>query len=236
MRMFELEVKDTATTDRFDVSCELKLASNEGTETPGLIEGYASVFALLDRGGDIVQPGAFKKSLAEWKKLKKLPPMLWQHDPDTPIGVWTEIAEDEGGLKVKGELVLDVPQAAVAHALLKRGGIGGLSIGYRTQDYDYDRTTGARLLKRLSLWEVSLVTIPMLPEAQISSVKSGALPSEREIEQALRDGGLSSRDAKIGVAAFKKVLREAGQPEPALREGAADALMSMRKLAKAISG
>jgi HK97 family phage prohead protease len=126
------------------------------------------MFNLLDRGGDIVLPGAFKASLADWRKRKAQPPMLWQHDPYTPVGVWTELAEDEKGLKVTGELILDVPQAAAARALCLAGAVKGLSIGYRTIDYEIDRKTGVRKLKKLELWEVSLVTFPMLPEAQIS--------------------------------------------------------------------
>jgi HK97 family phage prohead protease len=90
-----------------------------------------------------------------------------------PIGVWTSLSENDKGLKVKGELILDgVPQAAVAHALLKRRAIKGLSIGYQTKQAEVDRTTGARMLKEVDLWEISLVTFPMMPEAQLTAVKA----------------------------------------------------------------
>ena len=113
--------------DSLDFDLEVKLA--EDGDTPGTIEGYGSMFNLMDRGGDMVMPGAFKKSLKEWKKLKQLPSMLWSLDMSMPIGLWTSMEEDDKGLKLKGELILDVPQAAAAHALLKRKAVKGLSIG-----------------------------------------------------------------------------------------------------------
>jgi len=216
--------------DHLDFDLELKLA-DDGSE--GTVEGYGSVFGLIDRGGDIVQPGAFKASLAEWKKRKQLPPMLWQHDHKTPIGVWTEMVEDEKGLKVKGELILDVPQAASARALLKRGAVKGLSIGYLTKEAEIDRQTGARRLKKVDLWELSLVTIPMLPEAQITGVKDF---DPNAWERAFRDEGLSIREAKLATSVARKLAcRDGGHDEPAPRDGAADVLMSLRKATSVLS-
>lgn len=212
--------------DRLAFDCEVKLAGDG--DAVGGVEGYASVFNLIDRGGDILMPGAFKASLADWRKRKAAPPMLWQHDAFTPVGIWSEIAEDEKGLKVKGDLVLDVPQAATARALMRAGAVKGLSIGYRTVDYEIDRTTGIRKLKKVDLWEVSLVTFPMLPEAQITGVKGDFDPSSWE--RAFRDEGLSNREAKLATSVARKlVLRDGGQSEPASRDGVADVLMSLRK-------
>lgn len=217
--------------DRLDFDLEIKLA--DGGSNAGEITGYGSVFGLLDRGGDIVEPGAFKASLADWRKKKALPPMLWQHDPSMPIGVWTGLEEDEKGLKVTGQLVLDVPAAAQARALIMAGAVKGLSIGYRTIDYLIDRTTGARHLKKLDLWEISLVTFPMLPEALVNGVKS---LNPRALEAALRrDCNLSSADAVKAVAIVKQHLRDAGgQPEPDCRDGLKDVLMSLRKAGEAL--
>ena len=136
--------------DRLDFECEVKLAG--GDATTGTVDGYASVFGIIDRGGDIVMPGAFKQSVAEWKRKKAMPPMLWQHDSWQPIGVWSDVSEDEKGLKVVGDLVLDVPQAAAARALMLAGAVKGLSIGYRTVDYEIDRATGVRKIKKAELW------------------------------------------------------------------------------------
>lgn len=217
--------------DRLAFDLDLKLAGDGSAA--GTIEGYGSVFGLLDRGGDIVLPGAFKASLADWRKKKALPAMLWQHDPYAPIGVWTEAVEDEKGLRLKGQLVMDVGAAKDARALIAAGAVKGLSIGYRTRDYEIDRSTGARSLKKVDLWEISLVTFPMLPEAQISSVKS---IDPRALEAELRrEGGLSSANAVKAVAIMKRHLRDGGaSSEPDSRDGVKDLLMSLRKADEAL--
>ena len=92
--------------------------------------------------------------------------MLWQHDPTRPIGVWDEVREDGKGLWVKGRLLPDVAQAREAAALIQAGAIDGLSIGYRTLRAERDKA-GRRVLAEVELWEVSLVTFPMLAEAKV---------------------------------------------------------------------
>lgn len=216
--------------DHLDFDLELKL-SDDGVE--GTVEGYGSVFGVMDRGGDIVEPGAFKASLSEWRRRKQLPSMLWQHDTSSPIGVWTEMSEDERGLKVKGELILDVPKAAVARSLMKRGAVKGLSIGYRTREADVDRQTGARRLKKVDLYELSLVTIPMLPDAQVTGVKGEFDPNAWE--RAFRDEGLSIREAKLATSVARKLAcRDGGRVAPDARDGLADVLLSLRKATSAI--
>lgn len=209
------------------LACDLELKFDEST---GRIEGYGSVFGLLDRGGDIVLPGAFKAGI----RGKKTLPMLWQHDPSTPIGVWTEMAEDDKGLRLAGQLVTDVPQAAAARALVKAKAVTGLSIGYRTQDYEIDRSTGARRLKKVDLWEVSLVTFPMLPEAQISGIKS---IDPRALEAELRrDLNMSSAAAVKAVAIVKQHLRDGGvSPDQDSRDGVKNLIMSLRRAEAALS-
>ena len=97
----------------------------------GFFCGYASVFQLKDFHGEIISPNAFKKSLAQWKSAGAMPKFLWQHDQTRPIGIWHDIYEDDYGLFVKGQLLLDLQQAKEAYALLKAGVIDGLSIGFR---------------------------------------------------------------------------------------------------------
>ncbi|SDC30721.1 hypothetical protein SAMN05444678_102258 [Sphingomonas sp. YR710] len=220
--------------DRLAFDCEIKLAGDGAAV--GTIEGYGSVFGLMDRGGDIVEPGAFKASLADWRRRKAMPPMLWHHDPAMPVGVWTEVSEDDKGLKLKGQLVMDVPMAASARALIAAGAVKGLSIGFNTIEDKIDRATGVRHLKKVDLWEVSLVTFPMLPEAQISNVKQFDPLVLRAIEADLKSElNLSNASAVRAVAIFKKHLREGGgQPEHEPRDGAKDMLMSLRKAAEAL--
>ncbi|ARU01024.1 HK97 family phage prohead protease [Yoonia vestfoldensis] len=129
-----------------------------------VISGYASLFGKSDQGGDIVEPGAYRISLAKGRRIK----MLWQHDPAQPIGIWDEVVEDARGLWVKGRLLTDVARAREAASLIAAGAIDGLSIGYRTLRAHKD-ASGARRLSELDLWEVSLVTFPMLPEARVTA-------------------------------------------------------------------
>ena len=132
------------------------------------IEGYASYFNHIDQGRDVVMPGAFAASLARLKAAGRSVKMLWQHDPTQPIGVWDEVREDEIGLFVKGHLIADVPKSLEAARLLSAGALDGLSIGYRTIKAQ-KRADGSRALSELDLWEVSLVTFPMLPEARVAA-------------------------------------------------------------------
>lgn len=133
-----------------------------------VIEGYASLFNAPDQGGDIVRPGAYREGLARLARAGGSVKLLWQHDPAAPIGVWEEITEDDRGLRVRGRLLPEIARAREAAALIGAGAIDGLSIGYRTLKAGRDGA-GHRLLEELELWEVSLVTFPMLREARVGS-------------------------------------------------------------------
>ncbi len=133
-----------------------------------VVEGYASLFGRRDQGGDVVEPGAYAASLKALAGSGRRVRMLWQHDPREPIGVWDEVREDGRGLWVKGRILTEVTRGAEAAALVKAGAIDGLSIGYRTVRAEKG-TGGERKLTELELWEVSLVTFPMLPEARVAA-------------------------------------------------------------------
>jgi uncharacterized protein len=144
----------------------------------GTIEGYGSVFDVVDQGGDIIAPGAFRQSLASGRKAK----MLFQHDPSAVVGVWTTLEEDQKGLRVAGKMLTSVKAGAEAYELVKAGAIDGLSIGYRTVK-SMDRN-GKRVIMQAELWEVSLVTFPMNEMARIDAVKAAEM-SREEIERLL---------------------------------------------------
>lgn len=132
------------------------------------IEGHASLWGIADRSGDIVERGAFAASLARLRAQGESVRMLWQHDPREVIGVWDEVTEDARGLHVRGRILPDVARGREALALLAAGALDGLSIGYRTLRATKD-AQGRRRLHEIELWEVSLVTFPMLREARIAS-------------------------------------------------------------------
>ena len=133
-----------------------------------VVQGYASLFGKADQGGDIVREGAYAASLKRLAAKGGRIKMLWQHDPGQPIGVWDEVKEDATGLWVKGRILPQVERGREVAALVEAGAIDGLSIGYRTVKAERDGK-GQRLLSELELWEVSLVTFPMLPEARVAA-------------------------------------------------------------------
>lgn len=133
-----------------------------------VIEGYASRFGAADQSGDRVERGAYAASLAAFAADGRRVKMLWQHDPAQPIGVWDEMREDGTGLWVKGRLLDAVGKGREAAALIAAGAIDGLSIGYRTKRATAS-ADGGRCLTEVELWEVSLVTFPMLPTARVSA-------------------------------------------------------------------
>ena len=148
---------------------ELPLSAAPGT---GVFTGYASLFNKRDGAGDIVMPGAFNDS------LKKRGPenirMLFQHDPSEPVGTWVDVYETERGLFVRGRLDKNVQRGRELLSLLESGGLDGLSIGFKTVVAKQDRNSKTRRLYQIDLWEISLVTFPMLEGARVSTVKSRA--------------------------------------------------------------
>lgn len=181
----------------------------------GTIEGYGSVFGVIDDWGDIMQPGSFAASLAAHKAAGTMPAMLWQHRDAEPIGVWTDMVEDAKGLRVKGRLVLESPRGAEAYALLKAGALNGLSIGFISRKWSWDNTTDVRTLLEVDLWEVSPVTFPANGQARVDGVKSApAINTIREAERALRDAGYTAEQAKAFTASVKSAVhaeRDAAQ-------------------------
>lgn len=135
----------------------------------GRFEGYASLFNREDLGRDMILPGAFADSLKT--RTSKGIRLLYQHDPSEPIGVWDMLKEDAKGLYARGRLLLDVARAREVHALLKEGALDGLSIGFKAISARRENKTGIRRISKVDLWEISVVTFPMLPEARIAAMK-----------------------------------------------------------------
>jgi HK97 family phage prohead protease len=131
-------------------------------------EGYASLFGVPDGAGDIVAPGAFANTLRK-NGIARVR-MLYQHFSHEPIGVWEDIHEDSRGLYVKGRLVTDTQRGREVEALLRQGALNGLSIGFRTQRARRDAGTGLRTLLEIELWEISVVTFPLLTGSQVTAI------------------------------------------------------------------
>lgn len=179
----------------------------EKVRLDGSFTGYASVFNEIDLGNDMVAPGAFTTSLEQRGPANIR--MLFQHNPDEPIGVWHKIEETGRGLKVSGQIATASRKGQEVLELMRAGAIDGLSIGFRTIRARQDATTGARRILEADLWEISVVTFPMQESARIETVKGfdnatpfaiGRRPTIREFERWLvRDAGLSRSDARLVV-------------------------------------
>lgn len=134
-------------------------------DAEGRFSGYASVFDRLDSGGDIVLRGAFDKSLARRRGRIRL---AFQHDPKEPVGVWESFHEDSYGLFVSGRLVPGVPRSDALRRLIETRALDGLSIGFRTVRASREAGTGHRRLHEIDLYEISIVTFPMMEDARIA--------------------------------------------------------------------
>tara|TARA_R100001510_G_scaffold13214_1_gene10429 strand:- start:547 stop:1542 length:996 start_codon:yes stop_codon:yes gene_type:complete len=186
---------------------------DEDREEYGRFEGYASVFNNKDLGNDVIETGAFKRSLR--RRGNKGVKLLYQHKTDMPIGVFDSIKEDEHGLYVKGRLALQTQAGKEAYELLKMGALDGMSIGFRANpdSVKYDKRTRKRTIGEVDLMEISLVTFPMNPKATVMSVKGEAV-SIREWENGMRDAfNLSRSEAKVAAKAVHQVFEEKSNSE-----------------------
>lgn len=200
----------------------------KATGDDGTVEGYGSVFGVRDNYDDVIAKGAFSRSLKEHKTAGTMPAMLWQHSADHPIGIWTEMVEDDKGLRIKGQLAMETVKGKEAHALLKLGAINGLSIGFMSKQWAYDRDTEVRTLTEIDLWEVSLVTFPANEKARVTNVKSAdEMATPKDAEKVLRDAGFSKSDATAFVSRVMRMgeVRSDSANSTAVAMKAADRLL-----------
>ncbi|WP_342594532.1 HK97 family phage prohead protease [Salinicola lusitanus] len=212
--------------------------SIKAVDEDGLFSGYGSVFGNVDSYGEVVERGAFGKSLRAIADSGRKVPVLWQHRQGEPIGIYTKLEEDDRGLYVEGRLLKDsVRQAAEAHALMVAGAVSGLSIGYYVIDDSFDESERVRRLKELELMEISLVTFPANDEARVEAVKfaiaHGTLPNLPDFERFLREAGFSkTQSAVIANRGLSHLLRsesgDTGNPDPAELKALGDALSGFK--------
>ena len=130
------------------------------------IEGYAAYFGNIDSYGDIIEQGAFSKTLKENAGRVKV---LWQHNTNEPIGKPVQMEQDSKGLYIKAKISMtDVGRKAME--LMRDGVIDEMSIGYDIIKDEYKGKN--RMLKELRLWEFSPVTFAANEKARITSAKS----------------------------------------------------------------
>jgi HK97 family phage prohead protease len=157
-------------------------------EADGTVEGYASLFGEIDQARDKVMRGAFAATLRQ-RPVQRIP-MLFQHDPAEPVGVWLELREDERGLYARGRLIPEVARGRELLSLLRAGAIDGLSIGFRTVRGRIDPKTRIRSLLAVDLWEISIVTFPLLAGARVHAVKQANSPPRASFARARAEADL----------------------------------------------
>ena len=194
----------------------------EDLQENGIIKGYGSTFGgKPDSYGDIIAYGAFAESIVKKGRGGMGISMLYQHDSTKPLGVWDTIQEDSRGLKMEDRLAMKTQLGMESYELMKLGALQGLSIGFDlprdktgkvdSNAYEIDEKSNTRLLKKINLWEVSPVTFAANTRARITGVKGFEdIKTEREMEKALRDSGLSKSEAVYLASLFKSGLRDSG--------------------------
>lgn len=200
----------TMETKKATISFDVKM--EDQTAERGKFSGYGSVFGNVDFGGDVVEYGAFAKSLNSWRGKGQLPQLLWYHNSEEIIGEWTKMEEDEKGLYVEGKLWVNgeskIERAVQAYNVLKANSVKGLSIGYRVMEKELQENFDGgviRKLKEIDLLEVSIAPWAMNPEASVTRVKSltdedGKVLSKRDVERILRESGLSKKQSQAFIA------------------------------------
>jgi HK97 family phage prohead protease len=192
----------TKTAD-FDFSIKAVDEAEEGS-----FEGLASPFGgQADAYGDVIEYGAYSDTLARHAKAGTMPLMLWSHDPAEPIGVWTSFEERKGGLFGRGKLLKGIRRADEAHILLRHGAVRGLSIGFRPIEQEPDGKVNR--IKKIDLLEVSIVSFPAAPKAQVTAVKSDLQVGWEAFCRALRE------EEPAPIKDFERLLRDAGCPKAA---------------------
>lgn len=172
----------------------------------GVVEGVISAFHQVDRVGDTIERGAYTKSIERLAREQRKLPVLYQHDPHRPIGVWTELSERSDALFGRAELALEVRDAQEAHALARKGALTGISIGFEVARGGARQEGNRRILSDIELWEASLVTFPADNHARVTSVKS--FGCARDIADLLQEAGLSGRKAKAAAGAAWKSIND----------------------------
>jgi HK97 family phage prohead protease len=186
---------------------EFKFAPQGMDAKTGEFAGYGAVFGNVDSHGDIIEPGAFSDTLAQWGSKGALPSMKLMHGSvanpftgsDLPIGKWKTMREDERGLYVEGKISgMDTDRGRFHYALMQDGALSGLSIGYKAVRTARGSGQIKRRLQALKLVEVSLVPEGSNEQAQITDIKTwaeGELPSLKQFEEFLREAGFSKTQA-----------------------------------------
>ncbi|KJV57537.1 phage prohead protease, HK97 family [Orientia chuto str. Dubai] len=153
-------------------NCKTNFVIKAANRDNVIISGYATVFNIVDSSGDCILKGAFKNIYQNYNQSDIK--LLWQHDMDFPIGLITNIIEDEYGVEIEASINQHIQKGQEAIALIQQGVINNFSIGFTIEDFSYNEQ-GNRIIKSALLWEVSLVTFPANKYAKIHNLKNASI-------------------------------------------------------------
>jgi HK97 family phage prohead protease len=188
---------------------------------PGRFSGYGSVNHVLDSHGDVITPGAFAKSLEQHKANGTMPALFVQHSKFTggdplPVGVWTDIKEDEKGLRVEGKLsALDTDHGKRIYSLMKDGALKGLSIAYSIPEggaiINRKAAVGQpkRILNQIDLHAIDIVHRPSNGEAMVENLRSVMMTAEHPAVSAIVSAYKLHRATTAGGDSMSKSERDA---------------------------
>lgn len=172
----------------------------ENADEDGVFSGYAAVFGNVDSGGDVIEKGAFSKTIKE--DFDRIKILALHNDCWLPVGKPLELKETEKGLYIKGK-ISDTAMGRDIRTLIKDGVLNELSIGYDAVEFEFDSVDGIRHLKEIKLWEVSVVTWAMNEKAKIEGVKSLV----RHLSEDIKSGKMT-RNKLDTLKPFIAVFRE----------------------------
>ena len=168
--------------------------------TSGAISCYVNTKHNIDHAGDRPMDGCYSKSIATHAKNGTMPKMLWSHDPQSlPVGVWTSMTEDAKGLRMDGH-ILPTTMGKDIKILAEGKALDSFSIGYREIEAKYNSSNNSNDLYELDIKEASWVNFACDENAMLESIKShiddGEMPTKRELQNFLREKGLSKSQAE----------------------------------------
>jgi len=179
-----------------DVTYKIKSVGPADGLAEGEFTAYASVFGNVDSYGDVVEPGAFTKTLEDWGSRGYPIPLLWGHDtsnPDHNVGEVQKAEQDDHGLLIKGAIDLEGPKGPQVYRLVKGRRVNNMSFAYDI--VDATEKDGLQYLKELALHEVSIVPLGANAETEILAVKAGQVAAS-----------LERSSAEISTPAIKSLL------------------------------
>jgi HK97 family phage prohead protease len=176
----------------------------------GVIEGYAAIFGEKNGHNEIVQPGAFAETLSQHRAAGTMPFMFRNHSSNDVIGFWEEMEEDQRGLRVKGQLLLEKQIGRDAYIDVKKAQVRGLSVGFIAKEDEYDYKTNTRIIRAMDLFEVSLVAFPSAKSANLYMIRSENVDQifkPSDAERLLRDAAPDVFSKATATAFVSRLMR-----------------------------